>query len=59
MIQNTNNIVAIDKNTHRAISGYYSSIQIFTEGKSVRNWLAGQSFSFRYQFGLDVLDALK
>ncbi|MBE6601040.1 MAG: RHS repeat-associated core domain-containing protein [Ruminococcaceae bacterium] len=59
MIQNTNNIVAIDKNTHRAISGYYSSIQIFTEGKSVRNWLAGQSFSFQYQFGLDVLDALK
>ena len=55
MIQNTNNIMAVSKSTHRAISGYYSSIQPFTNGMIVRNWLAGQSFSAQYQFGLDVI----
>ena len=54
-IQNTNNIISIDKNTHRAISGYYSSIQPFTQGKTVRNWLVGQSFDMQYQFGVDVI----
>ena len=56
MIHNTDNIVSVDQATHRAISGYYSSIQPFTDGLTVRNWLAGQSFSFQYQFGLDVID---
>ena len=55
MIQNTKNIVSISKNTHRAISGYYSSIQPFTNGMIVRNWLAGQSFSTQYAFGLNVI----
>ena len=55
MIHNTNNIISISRTTHRAISGYYSSIQPFTNGLTVRNWLAGQSFSFQYQFGLDVI----
>ena len=44
MINNINNIVSISQNTHRAISGYYSSIQSFSEGMRVRDWLAGQSF---------------
>ena len=55
MIQNTKNIVSISKNTHRAISGYYSSVQPFTNGMIVRNWLAGQSFSAQYEFGLNVI----
>ena len=33
--------------------------KVIPYGMAVRNWLAGQSFSFQYQFGLDVLDALK
>ncbi len=48
MIQNTNNIMSISKTTHRAISGYYSSVQPFTNGMTVRNWLAGQSFNAQY-----------
>ena len=56
MIQNTDNVVAISKETHRAISGYYSSIQPFTNGLTVRNWLAGQSFSAQYEFGLNVIE---
>ena len=55
MIQNTNNIMSISKTTHRAISGYYSSVQPFTDGMIVRNWLAGQSFSAQYEFGINVI----
>ena len=55
MIQNTNNIMSISKTTHRAISGYYSSVQPFTNGMIVRNWLAGQSFSAQYEFGINVV----
>ena len=55
MIQNTNNIMSISKTTHRAISGYYSSVQPFTNGMIVRNWLAGQSFNAQYEFGMNVI----
>ena len=55
MIQNTNNIMSISKTTHRAISGYYSSVQPFTNGMIVRNWLAGQSFNAQYEFGINVI----
>ena len=55
MIQNTGNIISISKGTHRAISGYYSSIQPFTGGMTVRNWLAGQNFEAQYEFGLNVI----
>ena len=55
MIQNTNNIVSISKATHRTISGYYSSVQPFTNGMIVRNWLAGQSFNAQYEFGINVI----
>lgn len=41
-IQNTNNIVEISKTDHYKISGYYSTTTFeFTNGLSVRNWLAG------------------
>ena len=43
----------------RAISGYYSSVQLFTNGMAVRNWLAGQSFSVQYQFGGEWIGVLK
>ena len=55
IIQNTNNIMSISKTAHRAISGYYSSVQPFTNGMIVRNWLAGQSFSAQYEFGMNVI----
>ena len=55
IIQNTDNIMSISKTAHRAISGYYSSVQPFTNGMIVRNWLAGQSFSAQYEFGMNVI----
>jgi hypothetical protein len=54
-IQNTSNIIAVDKTTHAQISGYYSSKQAFTGGMTVRDWLAGQSFEAQYKFGINVL----
>ena len=59
LIQNPGNIIAIDKNTHRKISGYYSSKQPFSQNMTVRDWLAGQSFEEQYQFGIDVINMFR
>lgn len=40
---------------HRKISGYYGSIQSYTNGMKVRDWLAGKSFEEQYQFRINVL----
>lgn len=59
-IQNTNNLVRVNASIHvgkGSISAYYSSIQPFTNGQTVRQWLSGQSFAQQTQFGLKVLDA--
>lgn len=54
-IHNTSNIVRIDTAIHRQVSGYYSSVQPFTGGQTVRQWLSSQPFDAQTQFGLDVL----
>jgi len=56
LIQNTDNLISIDKATHAKISGYYNSIDPrLSDSMRVRNWLAGQSFETQYQFGMDFL----
>ena len=55
-IHNTSNIIAVDATTHAKITGYYNTTSFdFTGGLSVRDWLAGQSYEYQYEFGLDVL----
>jgi len=54
-INNTENIIAVDSATHAKISGYYSSKQAFTEGNTVRDWLAGQSYEKQFKFGMQKL----
>ncbi len=54
-IQNTGNIVRIDKQTHTLISAYYSSKQAFTGGLTVRNWLSTQSLAVQWQFDMETL----
>lgn len=54
-LHNTNNVIAIDESIHRMISGYYSSIQRFTGGRTVRQWLSTQSFEAQREFGLKIL----
>ncbi len=55
-IHNTSNIIAVDHATHMKITGYYNTKSFdFTNGLSVREWLAGQSYEEQYSFGLNVL----
>jgi uncharacterized protein (UPF0335 family) len=56
VIQTADNVIAISKEVHRQISGYYSSIQEdFSEGMRVRDWLAGKSLEFQTEFGKTVI----
>jgi putative cell wall-binding protein len=55
-IHNTNNVIAVDSATHAKISGYYNSIRPDISGNMrVRDWLAGQSYEYQYEFGIDIL----
>jgi len=54
-IHNTSIIVRLETGIHRQVSGYYSSLQPFTGGQTVRQWLSSQPFDAQMQFGLDVL----
>lgn len=55
LIQNTENVLPVERVVHYQISGYYASIRPFTDGLRVRDWLAGQSFETQFSFGLQVL----
>ncbi len=51
-IHNADNVIAIDHATHMRITGYYNTKSFrFTDGLSVREWLAGQSYEIQYDFG--------
>ena len=55
-IHNTNNMISVEDYTHSRITGHYNSTSFeYTNGLSVRNWLAGQSFEFQYQYGINVI----
>ncbi len=56
LIHNTSNIIAVDAATHAKITGFYNTKTFeFTDGLSVRDWLAGRSYEYQYVFGLEVL----
>jgi hypothetical protein len=60
-IHNTNNLIKLPNGAgsiHARISGYYSSIRPFTEGKTVRQWLSTKSFQEQYEFGVKTLKDL-
>ncbi|WP_240358338.1 hypothetical protein [Myxococcus vastator] len=54
-LHNTENIIALDKNLHTRVSAFYSSIQRFSGGKTVREWLRAQSYEAQREFGLKLL----
>jgi RHS repeat-associated protein len=54
-IHNTGNLIKVSTETHRKISGYYSSKQAFTGGLTVRQWLSKKSMKEQYEFGMQVL----
>ncbi|WP_043401407.1 hypothetical protein [Archangium violaceum] len=58
-VQNTDNIVPLDKGIHTRISSLYSSIQRDITGSSiltVRKWLSTQSYEAQREFGLIAID---
>lgn len=57
-IHNTGNLMKLPHGAgtiHAKISGHYSSIQGFTGGKTVRQWLNTKSFDFQRNYGLKKL----
>ena len=57
-IHKSNNIIRLPHlsgKKKKKISGYYSSIQPFTRGKTVRQWLSTQSYDAQYKFGIETL----
>ncbi|WP_055666124.1 RHS repeat-associated core domain-containing protein [Desnuesiella massiliensis] len=58
LIHNIANIMKLDHgkgSIHAKISGYYSSIQPFTNGQTVRQWLSSKSFEEQYEFGMKII----
>ncbi|WP_200883664.1 hypothetical protein [Archangium violaceum] len=54
-LQNTENIIALDKTLHTNVSRLYSSIRYDIAGSStltVRGWLSSQSYEAQRAFGL-------
>jgi hypothetical protein len=57
-LHNTRNVVAVPKSVHvgrGSISAYYSSKRPFTNGRTVRQWLAPKSFQAQRRFGIRTL----
>jgi len=58
-LQNTENIVPMDKGTHTRISALYSSIQRDITGSNtltIRQWLRTQPYNAQREFGLIAID---
>ncbi|HWE71521.1 MAG TPA: hypothetical protein VG328_00050 [Stellaceae bacterium] len=53
-LQSTKNIIPLPGPIHDMVSAHYSS-EYDTSGKTVRDWLSGQSFEQQYEYGLQTL----
>jgi hypothetical protein len=60
-LQNTENIIPLDKNLHTHISSFYSSIRRDLTGSplTVRKWLSTQSYESQHEFGLLAIDNIQ
>jgi hypothetical protein len=60
-LQNTENIVPLDKNLHTHISSFYSSIRRDLTGSplTVRKWLSTQSYESQREFGLLAIENIR
>jgi hypothetical protein len=59
MVNSTDNIIALDKKTHQAITTMYNKLVPGTKMKYYE-WLAEQPFEIQYEYGLEALeDALR
>ncbi|HYO51888.1 hypothetical protein [Archangium sp.] len=58
-IHNTENVIAVNKSKHDAISAYYSTKSDDTGGMVVREWLRTKSYEEQRAFGLMILRRFK
>ncbi|MBL7221377.1 MAG: hypothetical protein ISS69_14790 [Phycisphaerae bacterium] len=42
-IHNTQNVVSVSRGVNQNLANYYSTVQPFTQGQTVRQWLGSQS----------------
>jgi RHS repeat-associated protein len=52
LVNNTKNVIPMPKWVNQQMANYYSRIRPFSDGKTVRDWLNGQSFKDQYKFGI-------
>jgi hypothetical protein len=52
-VQGNSNLIDLPYSQHRKISGLYSSVQPYSNGMRVRDWLSTKSYEYQYQFGLE------
>ncbi|WP_395836605.1 hypothetical protein [Cystobacter fuscus] len=60
-VQNTENIVPLDKGIHTRISSFYSSVRRDITGSplTVRKWLSSQSYEAQREFGLLAIENIR
>ena len=61
-IDNTENVIALDKALHERISAFYSSIRegiTRSSSLTVRQWLSTQSYEAQREFGLRAIENIR
>jgi hypothetical protein len=60
-VQNTDNIVPLDKGIHTRVSAFYSSVRRSITGSplTVRQWLSTQSYEAQREFGLRAIENVR
>ncbi len=53
-IHNTQNVVVVSREVNQAIANYYSTIQSFTGGLTVKQWLGSQSWVQQFEYGKSI-----
>jgi hypothetical protein len=57
-IHNMSNIAATERALHTQISAFYSSVQPFSEGMTVREWLSTKEFGEQMMQGMMIMEVL-
>ncbi len=55
LIHSKENVAEIPNAVNQALNAYYSGKDVFTGGKTVRDWLSGKSFKEQHEFGKKTL----
>ena len=55
-IHNTQNVVSVSREVNQSLANYYSTVQPFTQGQTVRQWLGSQSWRQQFDYGQQMLN---